>query len=261
MREGGWTISVVVSGKGDDPMNDENVTVAFYDSPEKLVKNAQGEIAYDYTFSVAPNQKYEAIFDARSVDGRITTKAPMDEVYFRDSSYVRELQLLKAQLDFTMNEDGTLTGLVGGYRPWEPVHDQHVGARGSVIESLTWIELPALWYALKRNADYSPEGADGEKTHISYAMRVSAVPAYVMLEDASDQVELARSFKTAPSAEPFGPIPEAVKFSNVNVIDGIVVEKEGVFLAGQSAEIIPPNITRDELMAQTLEKMAASGGQ
>ncbi len=261
MLEGGWTVTVVVSGEGDDPMNDDNVTVAFYDSPEKLIKDAQGEVAWNYTFTVSPNQKYEAIFDAKTENGRIQTKAPMDEVWFRDTSYVKDLQLLKAQLDLTLNEDGTLTGLVGGYRPWEPVHDQHVDARGSVIESLTWIELPALWYALKRNADYSPEGADGEKTHISYAMRIEAVPAYVMLEDASDQVEMAQSFKTDPKAEPFAPMPIAVKFSSVNVIDGIVVEKDGVFLAGQNAEIIPPGPTREELMARKMEQMAASGGQ
>jgi len=33
-----------------------------------------------------------------------------------------------------------------------------VGARGPVIESLTWVELPAVYYALRRHADYSPTG-------------------------------------------------------------------------------------------------------
>ena len=54
----------------------------------------------------------------------------MDEVWFRDTSYTKDLQLLQAQLKLTMNEDGTLKGLVGGYRPWEPVHNQLVDARG-----------------------------------------------------------------------------------------------------------------------------------
>ena len=39
MREGSWTIVVVVSGKGSDPMNDSNVDVGFYMSGDKLVKD------------------------------------------------------------------------------------------------------------------------------------------------------------------------------------------------------------------------------
>ncbi|MAP94013.1 MAG: hypothetical protein CMK07_03585 [Ponticaulis sp.] len=261
MREGSWTVAIVVSGEGEDPMNDDNVTVAFYDSPEALVKDGNGDIARDYTFTVKPNAKFEALFDARTENGRIISTKAMDEVWIRDPSYTKELQLLKAQLDLSMNEDGTLTGLVGGYRPWEPVHDQLVDARGTVIESLTWIELPSLWYALKRNADYSPEGTDGEKTHISYAMRVSAVPAYVMLEDASEQVQLATSFRNAPTAEPWAPIEIAVKFSSVSVEQGIVRGEHGFIFAGPDAPIIPPDLTRDELAAQTMEKMAAGGGQ
>ena len=47
------------------------------------------------------------------------------------------------------------------------------------------MQLPAVYYALKRHADYSPKGSKGEKTHISYAMRVSAIPAYVLTPDAT----------------------------------------------------------------------------
>ena len=34
-----------------------------------------------------------------------------------------------------------------------------VAARGPVIESLTWVRLPDVYYALKRYADYIPKGA------------------------------------------------------------------------------------------------------
>lgn len=245
MREGSWTVVIVVSGEGDDPRNDENVQVAFYDSEDKLVKDGMGDIAWDYTFTVAPSAKFEAIFDARTENGKIISTHPMEEVWFRDASYTKELQLLEAQLDLTMNEDGTLTGLVGGYRPWQPVHDMLVDARGSVIESLTWIELPALWYALQRNADYSPDGADGEKTHISFAMRVSAVPAYVMLNDASHTVDLAQSFR-----DEAGPVPPRPRATTFRVFDGIVADSNGMIYAGPDAEIIPPTITRDMLYEQ-----------
>lgn len=260
MLEGGWTLVAVVSGEGDDPMNDDDVTVAFYDSPEKIVRGGDGAVSWNYSFTVSPDQKYEAIFDAKTVDGRIVSTRQMDEVYFRDTSYTKDLQLLQAQLDLTLHEDGSMTGLVGGYRPWEAVHNQLVDARGSVIESLTWIELPALWYALKRNADYSPDGADGEKTHISYAMRVEAVPAYVMLNDASHEVDMAHSFKNDPSAVPFRPLPKAVEFSAVKIENGIVRENEAIFLAGPDAPIIPPVETRDQVMAKAMASSQAAGG-
>ena len=242
MREGSWTVAIVVTGEGDDPMNDDNVTVAFYDSSDALVKDGNGDIAHNYTFSVEPNKKFEAIFPAKSVDGQIISTEPVEEAWFRDPSYNRELQLLKAQLRLKMEDDGTLTGIFAGYRPWEPVYEGWVRARGTVIESLTWVNLPGVWYALKRNADYSPEGADGEKTHISFAMRLEAVPAYVMTPDAASQVEQVASFKAlAPEG------PDRRSSRRGYTVDGLVPDKDGLILAGPTAPIVPPTVTREEL--------------
>jgi len=158
-------------------------------------------------------------------------------------------------LRLEMKEDGTLTGVFGGYRPWEPVYEGWVNARGTVIESLTWVNLPSVWYALKRNADYSPDGADGEKTHISFAMRLDAVPAYVMVPDASSELKMVKSFRD--EAPPF---EARVKRSYTR--DGLVPDKDGVILAGPDAPIVPPTVTREELKARlTAQQTGASGGQ
>ena len=255
MREGAWTVAIVVTGQGDDPMNDDDVQVAFYDSADSLVKDGNGDIAHNYTFTVAPNEKYEAIFPAKTVNGTIISTEAVDEAWFRDPSYNRQLQLLKAQLRLEMKEDGTLTGVFGGYRPWEPVYEGWVDARGTVIESLTWVNLPSVWYALKRNADYSPDGADGEKTHISFAMRLDAVPAYVMVPDASSELKMVKSYRD--EAPPF---EARVKRSYTR--DGLVPDKDGVILAGPDAPIVPPTVTREELKARlTAQQTGASGGQ
>lgn len=262
MREGAWTVAIVVSGEGDDPMNDENVSVAFYDSKDALVKDGNGDIAHNYTFSVEPNKKYEAIFPAKTVDGEIISTEAVDEAWFRDPSYNRELQLLKAQLRLKMEDDGRLTGVFAGYRPWEPVYEGWVNARGTVIESLTWVNLPGVWYALKRNADYSPEGANGEKTHISFAMRVDAVPAFVMTPDASSELQHAASFK---SEAPQGPDPRTSRKGYT--VDGLVPDKDGLILAGPTAPIVPPSVSREELKERLREEhniyydRSAVGGQ
>jgi hypothetical protein len=104
-----------------------------------------------------------------------------------------------------------------------------------VIESLTWVQLPAVWYALRRNADFSPKGENGEKTHISFALRVDAVPAYVATPDASQEVAAVKSYKSiAPKEQP------TMALLPFRIIDGIVIENNAQAQAGPNAVILPP---------------------
>lgn len=238
MRNGGWTTVVVVAGKGNDPLNDDDVTVGFYVSDDKMVKDGNGSIARDYTFSIKPSARYEAIFPARSKNGVITSTKPV-EGSLRDPAYLRDLELLKAQVKLTMKPDGTLSGYVGGYRAWEPVYKAWVNARGPVIEALTWVQLPGVWYALKRNADYSPAGPKGEKTHISYALHVDAIPAYVMTPDASEPVASAMSYKSIAPDEGARVAYQAIS-PRIRVVDGIVIDPRMKQQAGPNAVILPP---------------------
>jgi len=134
-----------------------------------------------------------------------------------------------------MTPDGALTGYVGGYRPWEPVYKGWVNARGPVIEVLTWVQLPAVYYALRRNADYSPMGTGGEKTHISFALRIDALPAFVMTPDASKEVASVESYKAIAPKETDKPA------LGTFVVDGIVPDRSGKFQAGPNAVILPPS--------------------
>jgi hypothetical protein len=239
MRNGGWTTLIVVAGQGADPMNDDNVTVGFYVSDDKMVKDGNGDIARDYTFSIKPHAKHEAIFPAHVANGVITSTKPV-EAAMRDPSYLRDLELLQAQVKLTMKPDGSLTGYVGGYRPWEPVYKSWVNARGPVIEALTWVQLPGVYYALRRNADYSPSGSKGEKTHISFALRVDAIPAYVMTPDAAEQVANVVSYKSMAPAENVRLAAMNNVVGRFNIIDGIVINPKAQQQAGPKAVILPP---------------------
>ncbi len=233
MRNGAWTTVIVVSGKGADPMNDKNVNVGFYASSDKMVKEGKGNIARDYTFRIKPHAKYEGILPARTSNGRIISTGPAD-IMLRDPSYAQDLELLRARVDLTMKPDGSLTGYVGGYRPWETVYKGWVNARGTVIEVLTWVQLPAVYYTLRRNADYSPTGPSGEKTHISFALRVDALPAFVMTPDAGKEVASVQSYKSiAPKEDKTGPTRLYA------VVDGIVPDRDGKIQAGPNAVILP----------------------
>jgi hypothetical protein len=48
---------------------------------------------------------------------------------------------------------------------------------------------------MKRHADFSPTGPKGEKTHISFALRVDAIPAFVTIPDGSALVSDVKSYK------------------------------------------------------------------
>jgi hypothetical protein len=238
MREGEWTAVIVAHGEGNDPLNDEHVRVGIYNSQDPIVKDGAGQVARSYSFRIAPDARLEAIFDAQTRNGVIETRRPAAEIWLREASYARELQLLQAQARLTMKPDGTLTGMIGGYRPWLPIYRGWIDARGAVIEKLTWVQLPGVYYALKRCADYSPPGANGEKTHISFALRIDAVPAYVITPDASRLVGEVVSYKSiAPPPRVLRAIPSEL---GERVVDGIVKTKEGVILGGPNAVIPPP---------------------
>lgn len=235
MRNGSWTMVIVAEGQGSDPMNDDNVKVGFYMSKDPMVKGGDGEISTDYTYRIDPHARYEGIFPARIDNGKIVSTQPVAAT-LRNPGYVRDLELLQAQVKLELEADGSLTGYVGGYRPWEPEYFGWVGGRGPVIESLTWAELPSIYYALRRNADYSPDGPNGEKTHISYALRIDALPAFVVEPDASDLVTSVVSYKhmaPPPDDAPVG------LFSRIRIVDGIVIDSNAEHQAGPNAVILP----------------------
>jgi hypothetical protein len=233
MRNGGWTTLIVVTGKGGYPMNDSNVRVGIYASTDKMVKDGNGEIARDYSFRILPHAKYEGIFSAKTKNGVISSTGPSD-MMMRDASYTRDLELLRAQVKFTMQSDGSLKGYIGGYRPWFPIYKGWINARGPVIEALTWVQLPGVYYALKRNADFSPTGPGGEKTHISFAMRVEAIPAFVMTPDASKEMTEIVSYKA--KAAPDTNAPQSWKVWD----DGGVIPDPNVKI--QAGPLTPINV-------------------
>ena len=145
----------------------------------------------------------------------IISTTPADFI-LRDPGYTRDLELLRARVKLEIKPDGSMSGYVGGYRPCEAAFKGWVNARGPVIESLTWVQLPAVYYALRRNADFSPAGPGGEKTHISFALRIDAIPAFVMTLDASSEVASVESYKAIAPKE----MTKAA--ASFMVVDGIV---------------------------------------
>jgi hypothetical protein len=237
MRSGAWTGLIVVTGQGKDPMNDRNVKVGIYASQDKIVMNGLGDVNPDFSFRIRPDQKQEGIFNGRSVNGRITTAAT-PEIYLHDTEVFNIAggirQLLRARADLQMTPSGALEGFIGGYIPWMDVYNIYAHT-GPPTESLGWARVPDIYYALRRYADYSPTGPKGEKSHISYAVRVSAKPAYVMKPNGAELQTTVVSYKSI--AKPYvAVVPERYRYKP------LVPLPDAMFL--------PPKITEVTAAAQ-----------
>jgi hypothetical protein len=247
MKTGSFTVLMVLTGQGQDPMNDPNVTVSIYAGQDKVVTSGAGKVTRDYTFRVQPHPLQEASMKARIVKGKLITEVTPEIIMQGPAGGYGGMHMLKARGEFQLTADGELEGMMGGYIPWEPIYDGMVRARGPIVEILGWVRLPDVYYALRRYADYSPEGPKGRKTHISYAMRIHAVPAYVMTPDASQPVTASLSFKA--QAKPLPP-QQPGRFSKGPIIDGLVIA------AGEKPESLP----EERLLPPKATQVSAAGG-
>jgi len=199
MRDGLWTTVIVLSGD-QDPMNDDDVTFAFYEAQETVTKDALAGIATDATYNIKPNPRTQSIFKARIKDGVLETQGPA-EFKMRDEGWNRsqpdQLRLVQGRLRFETKPDGSMEGIFGGYRDWRILYRKQA-VNGRDTEMNQAIDLPSFYYSLERNADYAPDPKTGKNTMISTAYRMRAVPAFVMTPDGSQLVEVPRPFDQTP---------------------------------------------------------------
>jgi len=199
MHDGVFTVAIVVSGQGADPANDANVAVAFYLSKDKLVKDANGAVARDYSFRVNPDPRFQSVVKARTVGGVLESTEPT-ELRLRHMEtapfFPAQLLLHDGHIRFRFNADGTAAALLGGYRP---IDDYYKGwaASGAIHELVTHINMVGYWYALHKLADYPRDAPQDKRTAISTAYRLYLTPAFVIAPDGNALVQTAQLFEGA----------------------------------------------------------------
>jgi hypothetical protein len=198
MHDGAFSIVMVLSGERD-PLNDDDATLGIYVSKDDMVKDANGAIAYDYSFRVDPKRTLQSIMPVRIRNGVIENKKA-ETVTMRDfyapAFFPEELVLEQAQLRFEIKPDGSLYGHLGGYRDWREHFRGAAGngraAAGAIHEIVGWMNLPAWWYSLRRNADGMPDPETGEMRGISSVYAITAIPAFVISPDGREPIKTAR---------------------------------------------------------------------
>ncbi len=183
MVDGHYTMVIRVSGN-QDPMNDADAVVEVGYSPDQMVKDPMGKVTPDYSYRLAKSAQFTKL-KARIRGGVIETEQKdirMPEFSWAESNRGEAL-FQKGKMRLTMNNDGTLLGMAGGYRDWREIYGRdtfNIPSGGPTRETFYHQNQIGMFYALRRNADGIPDATTGQNTGISTAYRIRALPAFVV---------------------------------------------------------------------------------
>ncbi|KRQ95415.1 hypothetical protein [Bradyrhizobium valentinum] len=190
MQDGLYTMVIRISGN-QDPMNDSNATVEIGYSPDKIVRDARGGIAQDFSYRILESAQYtrlKATIKKGVVETEQIEHLHIPRVaWFYDQT--GEANFFKGKIRLNMGPDGSsVVGLIGGYRKLTDLYaDASFGGssdRGaSGLDIFEHQDHVALFYALRRNADGLYNKKTGYYDAISTAYRIKASSAFIVDPD------------------------------------------------------------------------------
>ena len=186
MQEGLYTMVLRVSGN-QDPMNDSDATVEIGYSPDKIVKDARGGIAVDYSYRILQSAQYTKL-KAKIKNGVVETEqvehlhTPRIAWFYDQTG---DTNFTKGKIRLNIAPDGlSATGLIGGYRNWRELYTENTFAQDGGQQGIREHEdHVSLYYALRRNADGMPNPKTGKNDGISSVYRIKMASAYVVDPD------------------------------------------------------------------------------
>jgi hypothetical protein len=175
-----------VSGN-QNPMNDSDVTVEIGYSPDRIVKDARGGVAVDYSYRILQSAQYTKV-KATIKNGVVETEQAEHLhtpriAWFYDQT--GDTNFTKGKIRLNMSADGlSATGLVGGYRNWRDLYAENTFAQDGGQQGIREHEdHVSLYYALRRNADGMYNEKTGKYDGISTVYRIRSASAYVVDPD------------------------------------------------------------------------------
>ncbi|MFM7783709.1 MAG: hypothetical protein ACKPE6_03525 [Gammaproteobacteria bacterium] len=173
-----WLISI----SGEDLDKDGDVTVTFDRALNILMRDAQGGILRGASYTIDPDPRSHNVFRGRIRDGWLTIE-PGDLFLLGESPFLAVLRFTRTHLRLRLEPDGALRGIIGGYQPFVDMHHYM-----SMYVDGSFVNLPGVYYAMKRLAEAEPDPRTGENTAISAAHYLEAVPAHLVgVEDVARQ--------------------------------------------------------------------------
>lgn len=183
---GEWTQVILLRGV-DSLENDEDVEVIYGNTPDRPFVDSKGNFLPGASFTISDKPpRHRNTLKGRIANGVLTTAPARIELTATwGQGGARDIRGNRGAYDFhegmlrlTFQPDGSLQGLVGGYRPlFDAILSPALGGAGSAI--VAGIDCAAELKTLRKYADGLRDPKTGQCTGISSAMQLSAVPAFV----------------------------------------------------------------------------------
>lgn len=183
---GEWTQVILLRGV-DSLQNDPAVEVIYANTPDRPVADSSGKFLPNSSFSIsnkAPRNRN--VLKGRIVDGVLTTD-PADILLAQTwgQGGARDIRgnrtkydYRRARLRLEFQPDGSVTGMLGGYRPvFDVIHSPAIGGVGSAL--VAGIDCAAELRTLRALADGLKNPKTGKCEGVSSAIRIAAIPAFV----------------------------------------------------------------------------------
>jgi hypothetical protein len=170
-----WLMSIA----GSDLSKDGDVTVTFDRALNVVMRDAHGGVLPSSSYTIDPDPRSHSVFDGRIEDGVLSIE-PGDFSMQGESQFYAVLRFTNTQLRLKMHPDGALKGFIGGYQPWLD-YFHYLAIRG---EGTGQVNMPGVYYAMRRHADADPDPETGQNRAISAAYYIEAVPAFHTTVDA-----------------------------------------------------------------------------
>jgi hypothetical protein len=183
---GEWTQVLLLRGV-DSLQNDSDVEVIYANTADRPNIDNNGNFLTGVSFTVNNTPpRYRNVLHGRIVNGVLTTR-PQDIVLTetwgqggaRDIRGARtKWEMRQGRLQLAFQPDGSLRGLVGGYRPIPEVY-QAMALGGAGTALVAGIDCAAYHATLLKLADGVRDSKTGRCTGVSSAEQMSAVPAFI----------------------------------------------------------------------------------
>ncbi|WP_240198058.1 hypothetical protein [Novosphingobium sp. P6W] len=183
---GEWTQVILLRGV-DSLQHDDDVEVIYGNTPDRPQLDNHGNFLPDYSFTISDKApRHRNVLRGRIDNGVLTTAAQdikLTQTWgqggARDIRGARTAYDLRgAKLRLTFQSDGSVRGLVGGYRPvFDVIQSPAIGGAGAALAA--GIDCAGLLATLHKYADGIRDPKTGKCSGVSSAMDIYAVRAFV----------------------------------------------------------------------------------
>jgi hypothetical protein len=166
----------------DDSRNDDHVEVGIFSTDDTPLQGPDGKPMANQTLAMTKNARWRTTVAGRIVGGQLTTDV-IEALYLHQvlstwglfgQNY--DFEFHQARLRISLKPDGTLTGLMGAYRPIENIFTVGRCCKGTASTANT--DCASEHKTLAMMADGYPDPDTGQCTMISSATNISGIPVF-----------------------------------------------------------------------------------